>query len=59
VSATFVDGIQALRRREALGEFLRMSGAPPLSPQEVAEIIGEIRGTASPPKRRAKATRAA
>jgi hypothetical protein len=52
VSAAFVDGLHALRRREALQDFLRLSGAPRLSPMQVAEVLAEIRGKAAKPKSR-------
>jgi hypothetical protein len=44
VSAAFVEGVRALRRREGLRKFLRMSGAAPLSPEQAAEVLAEIRG---------------
>jgi hypothetical protein len=44
VSAAFVEGVRALRRREGLKEFLRMSGAPLLTSGEAAEVLAEIRG---------------
>jgi len=53
VSAAFVDGVHALKRREALQDFLRMSKAPRLSPEEVAAVMAEIRsGEIDAPKAR-------
>jgi len=52
LSAAFVDGVHALRRREALRDFLRMSKAPRLSSDEVAEVLAEIRGEGAVPKAR-------
>jgi hypothetical protein len=48
VSAAFVDGLRALRRRDALRAFLRASKAPHLSPEEVVLVLAEVRG--APPK---------
>ena len=59
VSAAFLDGVHALRRREALGDFLRLSGAPMLTPDEVTAVLAEIRGAEAKPKRRRRAGRAA
>jgi hypothetical protein len=58
LSAAFVDGVRALRRREALQDFLRMSKAAPLSPDEVAEVLAEVRGPAAAPKRARRKPRA-
>jgi len=44
LSAAFAEGVQALRRREALLAFLHQSKAPRLSPEEVAAVMGEIQG---------------
>ena len=44
LSAAFVDGLRALQRREALEDFLRMSKAPRLTPDEVAAVLAEVRG---------------
>jgi hypothetical protein len=53
VSAAFADGLKALRRREALQAFLRMSKAPRLSPEELVTVMAEIRGgEAAAPKAR-------
>jgi hypothetical protein len=51
LSAAFVDGLQALRRREALEDFLRMSRAPRLTSDEVAEVLAGVRGSDTRPKR--------
>ncbi len=52
VSAAFSDGLKALRRREALEAFLRMSKAPRLTPDEVAAVMVEIhRGVGKRPAR--------
>jgi hypothetical protein len=51
LSAAFVDGLRALRRREALQDFLRMSKAPTLSPDGVAEVLAEVRGPNAAPNR--------
>ena len=58
LSAAFVDGLHALRRREALEDFLRMSKAPKLTPDEVAVVLAEVRGSggASKPARRRSRT---
>jgi hypothetical protein len=58
VSAAFVDGLQALRRRESLEDFLRLSKAPRLSADEVAAVMAEIRGadTSSTKARRRRRT---
>jgi hypothetical protein len=53
VSAAFVDGLRALRRREALQDFLKMSGASRLTPEQLTEALTEIRG-ARPKSRRAR-----
>jgi hypothetical protein len=53
VSASVADCVEAMRRREHLRNFLRMSGAPALSADEVAELLTEIRGD----QRAAKVTR--
>jgi len=45
VSAAFLEGLQALKRREAMQDFLRMSKAPRLSPEEVVEVMAEIEGS--------------
>jgi hypothetical protein len=52
LSAAFVDGLRALRRREALQDFLRMSKASSLSAGEVAEVLAEVRGSGVSPKTR-------
>jgi hypothetical protein len=57
VSAAFVDGLRALRRREALRAFLRASKAPRLSREEVVEVLAEVRG--APPKAAGRRRRAA
>jgi hypothetical protein len=44
VSASVADCVEAMRRREHLHNFLRMSGAPTLSADEVAQLLTEIRG---------------
>ncbi len=44
VSASVADCVEAMRRREHLRTFLRMSGAPTLSADEVARLLTEIRG---------------
>src|SRR5260370_32095132 len=54
LSAAFVDGLRALRRREGLKEFLRMSNAPSLSPDQVSEVLAEIRGDGRRPKTRSR-----
>ncbi len=54
LSAAFVDGLRALRRREGLKEFLRMSNAPSLSPEQVSEVLAEIRGDGRRPKTRSR-----
>jgi hypothetical protein len=48
LSAAFVEGLRALRRREALLDFLRLSKASQLTPDEVAEALVEIRGVRVP-----------
>jgi hypothetical protein len=51
LSAAFVDGLHALRRREALEDFLRMSKAPKLTSEEVAGVLAEVRGANAGPRR--------
>jgi len=51
LSAAFVDGLRALRRREALEDFLRMSKAARLTSDEVATVLAEVRGAGAGPKR--------
>jgi hypothetical protein len=51
LSAAFVDGLHALRRREALDDFLRLSKAPRLTADEVAVVLAELRGADAGPKR--------
>ncbi|MGO9000069.1 MAG: hypothetical protein ACLQVI_42625 [Polyangiaceae bacterium] len=58
LSAAFVDGVHALRRREALEDFLRMSKAPRLTSDEVAAVLAEVRGTDTEPKRARRKARA-
>jgi hypothetical protein len=58
LSAAFVDGLRALRRREALQDFLRMSKAPTLSPEEVAEVLAAVRGPSAAPHRARRKPRA-
>lgn len=50
VSASVAECVEAMRRRDHLRNFLRMSSAPTLSPDEVAEVLAEIRGDQRPPK---------
>lgn len=54
LSAAFVDGLHALRRREALEDFLRMSKAPRLTADEVADVLAEIRDPGTTHKRRGR-----
>jgi hypothetical protein len=54
VSAAFVEGVRVLRRRDGLSKFLRMSGAAPLSPEQAAEVLAEIRGPMSHARKRGK-----
>jgi hypothetical protein len=51
LSAAFGDGLRALRRREALEDFLRMSKVPRLSSDAVAAVLAEVRGAEAEPKR--------
>jgi hypothetical protein len=57
LSAAFLEGLHALRRREAFEDFLRMSRAPRLSEREVAKVLAEIHGKwpAPRPRRRRQA----
>jgi hypothetical protein len=44
VSASVADCVEVMRRREHLQNFLRMSRAPEISPDDVARLLSEIRG---------------